>query len=138
MTFTLPDWPMFGLAEDVRPTLRAAIEAKEACALVTLFAVEGGGPRPPGTQMVFAGDAVSGFLSGGCVEGDVAIHAAAALAASAECRHRLARLRFRRRSVRVGRARLRARPPAGGRRAGRAGTGAEARQDLLSVDHDVC
>ena len=80
MTFTLPDWPMFGLAEDVRPTLRAAIEAKEACALVTLFAVEGGGPRPPGTQMVFAGDAVSGFLSGGCVEGDVAIHAAAALA----------------------------------------------------------
>ena len=80
MTFTLPDWPIFGLAEDVRPALRAAIAAGEASALVTLFAVEGGGPRPPGTQMLFWGEAVAGFLSGGCVEGDVAIHAAATLA----------------------------------------------------------
>ncbi len=80
MTITLPDWPMFGLAEDVRPALRAAMAAGEASALVTLFAVEGGGPRPPGAQMLFARAAVSGFLSGGCVEGDVAIHAAATLA----------------------------------------------------------
>jgi len=79
MSFTLPDWPMFGLAEDVRPALRASMAAGEATALVTLFAVEGGGPRPPGAQMLFAGDVVSGFLSGGCVEGDVAIHAAATL-----------------------------------------------------------
>ena len=60
--------------------MRAAIAAGEASALVTLFAVEGGGPRPPGTQMLFWGEAVAGFLSGGCVEGDVAIHAAATLA----------------------------------------------------------
>jgi xanthine dehydrogenase accessory factor len=79
MILSLPDWPMFGLAEDVRPALRAAIAAGEASALVTLFAVEGGGPRPPGAQMLFSGNLVSGFLSGGCVEGDVAIHAAATL-----------------------------------------------------------
>ena len=77
---TLPDWPMFGLADDVRPALASAMAAGAPSALVTLFAVEGGGPRPPGTQMLFSADAVSGFLSGGCVEGDIAIHAAATLA----------------------------------------------------------
>ena len=71
---------MFGLAEDVRPALASAMAAGAPSALVTLFAVEGGGPRPPGTQMLFTADAVSGFLSGGCVEGDIAIHAAATLA----------------------------------------------------------
>jgi len=73
----LPDWPLFGFADDVRPALAAARARGEAAALVTLYAVEGGGPRPPGTQMVFAGDEVLGFLSGGCVEGDIAVHAAA-------------------------------------------------------------
>ena len=77
---SLPDWPMFGLAEDVRPALAAAMAAGVPSALVTLFSVEGGGPRPPGTQMLFTAETVSGFLSGGCVEGDIAIHAAATLA----------------------------------------------------------
>lgn len=80
MRFSLPDWPMFGLAEDVRPALRAAMAAGHASALVTLHAVDGGGPRPPGAQMLFSDGAAAGFLSGGCVEGDVAIHAAATLA----------------------------------------------------------
>ena len=80
MPFDLPDWPLFGLAEDVRPALRAARAAGEASVLVTLFSVEGGGPRPPGAQMLFAGGLAAGFLSGGCVEGDVAIHAARTLA----------------------------------------------------------
>ena len=53
--------------------------ADKPSALVTLHTVEGGGPRPPGTQMLFADGLVSGFLSGGCVEGDVAIHAAQTL-----------------------------------------------------------
>jgi len=79
MTLTLPDWPMFGLADDIRPALRAAMEAGKPSALVTLHTVEGGGPRPPGAQMLFADGLVSGFLSGGCVEGDVAIHAAQTL-----------------------------------------------------------
>lgn len=80
MDFALPEWPMFGLAADVRPQMKAALAAGRACALVTLHTLEGGGPRPVGTQMLFAGDRAAGFLSGGCVEGDVAVHAARTLA----------------------------------------------------------
>jgi xanthine dehydrogenase accessory factor len=80
MTLSLPEWPMFGLAADIRPALAEAMAAGEACALVTLFSVEGGGPRPPGAQMLFSALGASGFLSGGCIEGDVAIHAARTLA----------------------------------------------------------
>lgn len=76
----LPIWPMFGLDEDVRPALRRAREAGHALVLATLVRVEGGGPRPEGTQMVFAPGVVAGYFSGGCVEGDVATHAAACLA----------------------------------------------------------
>jgi xanthine dehydrogenase accessory factor len=76
MELSLPEWPMFGLAEDMRPAMRAAAAAGEPAALVTLYAVEGGGPRPPGAQMLLSSAAVSGFLSGGCVEGDIALHAA--------------------------------------------------------------
>ena len=82
----LPEWPLFGMTGDVRPTLRQVREAGLACTLATLIAVEGGGPRPVGTQMVFAakpgkeGGLVAGYFSGGCVESDVADHAAACLA----------------------------------------------------------
>jgi xanthine dehydrogenase accessory factor len=71
----LPDWATFGLAEDVRPAMRAAQAAGEAFVLGTLISVEGGGPRPEGTQMVFAPGVLAGYFSGGCVEGDVAGHA---------------------------------------------------------------
>lgn len=77
--WAMPEWPLFGYADDVRPALKAAMAAGSPSALVTLYAVEGGGPRPPGTQMLFADGIVSGFLSGGCVEGDVALHAAQTL-----------------------------------------------------------
>jgi xanthine dehydrogenase accessory factor len=76
----LPEWPLFGLTDDVRPTLRQVREAGEACALATLIEVEGGGPRPVGTQMVFAPGITAGYFSGGCVESDVADHAFACLA----------------------------------------------------------
>jgi xanthine dehydrogenase accessory factor len=76
----LPEWPLFGMAEDVRPALRQAQAAGQACALATLISVEGGGPRPPGTQMVFAPGIVAGYFSGGCVESDIADHAYACLA----------------------------------------------------------
>lgn len=76
----LPEWPMFGLAEDVRPALRQARQGNSPLVLATLTAVEGGGPRPPGTQMVFADGVVAGYFSGGCVESDVADHAFACLA----------------------------------------------------------
>ena len=80
MTETLPEWPLFGMAEDVRPALRQAQQGKMPLVLATLTAVEGGGPRPPGTQMVFADGIVAGYFSGGCVESDVAGHARACLA----------------------------------------------------------
>ena len=76
----LPEWPVFGMAEDVRPALRAARDAGRPMVLATLVAVGGGGPRPEGTQMVFAEGVVAGYFSGGCVEGDVAGHAWACLA----------------------------------------------------------
>ncbi len=71
----LPDWPMFGVAEDVRPAMRQARDAGQAFVLATLVAVDGGGPRPEGTQMVFAPGVLAGYFSGGCVESDVAGHA---------------------------------------------------------------
>jgi xanthine dehydrogenase accessory factor len=75
----LPEWPVFGMPEDVRPAMRRARDAGQAFALATLIDVEGGGPRPPGTQMVFAPGIVAGYFSGGCVEGDIASHAYACL-----------------------------------------------------------
>jgi xanthine dehydrogenase accessory factor len=47
--------------------------------LATLVRVDGGGPRPEGTQMAFAEGIVAGYFSGGCVEGDIAGHAAVCL-----------------------------------------------------------
>jgi xanthine dehydrogenase accessory factor len=76
----LPEWPLFGMTGDVRPTLREVRDAGLPCTLATLIAVEGGGPRPEGTQMVFAAGYVAGYFSGGCVESDVADHAFACLA----------------------------------------------------------
>jgi xanthine dehydrogenase accessory factor len=74
------DWPDFGLRDDVRPALFAGLQAGRACALATLFAVEGGAPRGVGAQMLWDDGSLTGFLSGGCVEADVARHAAAVAA----------------------------------------------------------
>jgi len=79
MRDSLPEWPLFGLADDVRPALAQARQRKIPVALATLVAVEGGGPRPVGTQMAFADGIVAGYFSGGCVESDVADHAFACL-----------------------------------------------------------
>ena len=73
----LPEWPVFGLVDDVRPALRLAAQGAQPFVVATLTAVEGGGPRPVGTQMVFAENVMAGYFSGGCVEGDVAAHAEA-------------------------------------------------------------
>ena len=86
MNDALPPWPLFGLADDARPALRAARRAGETAALATIVALGGGGPRPVGTQMVISAGGVSGFLSGGCLEADVAGHARAVLATGAPVR----------------------------------------------------
>lgn len=73
------DWPLHGLADDMRPALTAAL-AKGPAALATIVALGDGGPRPVGTQMVFGEDSRAGFLSGGCIEADVEDHARACIA----------------------------------------------------------
>ena len=82
----LPEWPLFGLAEDVRPALQRARTIDESMALATIVALDGGGPRPVGTQMAVGPSGATGFLSGGCLEGDVVAHAAAVLADGASRR----------------------------------------------------
>jgi xanthine dehydrogenase accessory factor len=67
------------MTDDARPALRQARDAGKTAVLATLISVEGGGPRPEGTQMVFASGIVAGYFSGGCVESDIADHAAACL-----------------------------------------------------------
>ncbi len=79
MTEPLPEWPLFGLGDDARPALRAARQSGRPAALATITGLDGGGPRPVGTQMVIGEGVLSGFLSGGCLESDVARHAAQGL-----------------------------------------------------------
>ena len=76
MSVILPDWPLFGLGDDARPALEAARAAGRPCAVATIVDLDGGGPRPIGTQMVIGDGLLSGFLSGGCLEADVVGHAA--------------------------------------------------------------
>ncbi len=80
---SLPEWPLFGFADDMRPAMARAVAQGARFALATLIAAEGGAPRPLGAQMLVGPAAspglLSGFLSGGCVEGDVVAHARAAL-----------------------------------------------------------
>ena len=60
--------------------MSAASERGVAVALATIVALDGGGPRPPGSQMAIAADgAVCGYLSGGCIEADIVGHAASVL-----------------------------------------------------------
>lgn len=57
----------------MRPRMFAAAQAGEAFALATIIAADGG-PRPVGAQMVITQHDAWGFLSGGCIEADVALH----------------------------------------------------------------
>lgn len=74
------DWPLFGWADDIRPSLAAAVDAGRPAVLATLYRVEGSAPRGPGAQMLFDGAQAAGYFSGDCIEGDVARHAAEVLA----------------------------------------------------------
>ena len=63
-----------GLVNDVRSALRSALLQGPAV-LVTITRLEGGGPRPVGSQMVVTKFSAIGFLSGGCRELDVILRA---------------------------------------------------------------
>ncbi len=73
------EWPVHGLADDIRPALADALKRGPA-GLATIISLGDGGPRPVGTQMVFGQESRAGFLSGGCIEADVEDHARACMA----------------------------------------------------------
>jgi xanthine dehydrogenase accessory factor len=74
------DWYLAGIEDDMRSRMFAAMDAYEPFALATIVAAEGGGPRGLGAQMVVTAEDMGGFLSGGCIEADVALHARKVLA----------------------------------------------------------
>lgn len=76
----LPDWPAYGLEEDLFPALARWKTAGKRAALATLVTTHGPSPRPLGSEMAIssAGD-IAGYVSGGCVEGAVAAEALAVL-----------------------------------------------------------
>jgi len=76
----MSDWYPAGLEDDMRPRLFAAADRGEPIVLVTIVAADGGGPRGVGAQMAITATEAAGFLSGGCIEADVILHARATLA----------------------------------------------------------
>lgn len=73
------DWPLGGLEDDMRPRMFDLARAGRSFSLATIVAAEGG-PLPAGTQMVVTEDTFWGFLSGGCIEADIALHGREVLA----------------------------------------------------------
>jgi xanthine dehydrogenase accessory factor len=76
---TGPGWLVSGLEDDIRPHMFAAAGRGQPFALATIVAADGG-PRPVGAQMVVTDRESWGFLSGGCIEDDVALNARQAIA----------------------------------------------------------
>lgn len=62
------------IADDLRPLLIVQSSSLNRFAIATLVAVDGPTPRDVGAQMLITDEHRWGFLSGGCVEDDVARH----------------------------------------------------------------
>jgi xanthine dehydrogenase accessory factor len=73
-------WRHAAPIDDIRAALLAGDALPARFAIATLVAVEGSAPRDVGAQMLVTEAEHWGFLSGGCIEDDVARHARAALA----------------------------------------------------------
>ncbi len=76
-------WRLNAAIDDIRAVLLTQPELPVRFAIATLVEVDGSAPRDVGAQMLVTGGDYWGFLSGGCIEADVARHARAALAAGA-------------------------------------------------------
>jgi len=75
-----PDWPIYGLDNDLLPAAEACLDRGQAFALATLVHVDGTSPRPLGSEMLVTSDGEAhGYVSGGCVEAAVAQEALACL-----------------------------------------------------------
>lgn len=67
-------WHLAAQIDDIRPPLHAERDAWAECAIATLVETSGSAPREIGAQMLIAQSSHWGFLSGGCIEADVARH----------------------------------------------------------------
>ena len=76
-------WRLAAPVDDIREALLAAPVLPDRFAIATLVAVDGSAPRDVGAQMIVTETEHWGFLSGGCIEDDVARHARTALAEGA-------------------------------------------------------
>lgn len=66
-------WPEFGLVEDIRFAWKHCSNANESVAVATLVGREGSTPRPTGSQMLIRENGSTvGYVSGGCVEANIA------------------------------------------------------------------
>ncbi len=73
-------WQFDAQTDDIRPLLMAAHASGSPFAIATLVETSGPAPRELGAQMLITGDQHWGYLSGGCIEADVARHAREAMA----------------------------------------------------------
>ena len=80
---TMSRWRLSAPIDDIREALLAASALPERFAIATLIEVDGSAPRDVGAQMLVTEDECWGFLSGGCIEADVARHAREAIAQGA-------------------------------------------------------
>lgn len=76
-------WRLAAPIDDIRAALRASPAVPDRFALATLVEVDGSAPRDVGAQMLITDEDYWGFLSGGCIEADVARHGREALAEGA-------------------------------------------------------
>jgi xanthine dehydrogenase accessory factor len=73
-------WPFDAQTDDIRPLLMAVRAERLDHAIATLVETSGPAPRAIGAQMLITRDQHWGYLSGGCIEADVARHAREAMA----------------------------------------------------------
>ncbi len=76
-------WHLAAPVDDIREALLGCAALPERFAIATLVTVDGSAPRDVGAQMLITADAHWGFLSGGCIEDDVARHGREVLAEGA-------------------------------------------------------
>jgi xanthine dehydrogenase accessory factor len=76
-------WRLAAPVDDIREALLALPAVPDHFALATLVEVDGSAPRDGGAQMLVTADEHWGFLSGGCIEDDVARHGREAIESGA-------------------------------------------------------
>ena len=79
----MSSWRLAATIDDIRAPLVAMREGLTRFAIATLVEVSGSAPRDVGAQMLVTDDEFWGFLSGGCIEADVARHGREAMAQGA-------------------------------------------------------